>query len=96
MLVSRVQIFNLFRVSHTKLTWFRCKTYTASVDIVSFDATYSLDRGLPMGSPKAAAGPLKQKIGSPKGRPQFRLTVRFAPACRGFVRVPSGREGRGR
>ena len=42
-----------------------CQTYVASVDIFSPDVTYSLDRGLPMGSPKAAAGPLKQKIGSP-------------------------------
>ena len=36
---------------------------------------------------KAAAGPGKQKIGSPGGLPQFSACpVRCAPACRGFLR----------
>ena len=52
-------------VSRTEPTSIGCQTYTASVDIFSLDVNYSLARGLPMGSPKAAAGPLKQKIGSP-------------------------------
>ena len=65
MLCTHKKTFHLCSHSRTEPTSIGCQTYMASVDIFSPDVTYSLDRGLPMGSPKAAAGPLKQKIGSP-------------------------------
>ena len=65
MLCTQHKDFPSLLASRTEPISIGCQTYTASVDIFSPDVTYSLDRGLPMGSPKAAAGPLKQKIGSP-------------------------------
>ena len=65
MLCTHEKTFHLCSRARTEPIPIGCQTYMASVDIFSPDVTYSLDRGLPMGSPKAAAGPLKQKIGSP-------------------------------